>query len=464
MLDLFTVAAADDDGVFVGLDWGNSHHQICVLDGAGRILEQGKITHDATGLDELHCRLRRHGSIVGIAIERSEGLLVEALQARDHRLFCVSPKMSARARERYRVAPTKSDAFDAFVLADSLRHEHRHWRSLAAPSPLLAELRALTRDRERLVWNQRDVENQLRATVQTYHPAVLHLFSTLDRDISLAFLRNYPTPAHASRLGPARMKQFTGRHGYSRPEVLVARLRANLLSASEGTTAGKSFSMLLFVDQLELLNAQVREITARIRDRLAEHPDAAIFLSFPGMGEITAATLLAEMGEDRNRFPTADVLLAETGTAPVTRSSGRSRAVRFRYAANKRMRHAIDWWTFLSVRDNDWAREAYQHARARGQQHNRPAARHRRPLDPHPLAHLDRPHHLRPGAAPKEPTHPSHHRLTTPDTRSSRNRRLRAILSCPPTVTRRCVLISRLTAGVCIVHLIRNTFRLTSRR
>ncbi|MBA2774285.1 MAG: IS110 family transposase [Nocardioidaceae bacterium] len=361
-------------GVFVGVDWGNSHHQLCMLDPVGRVVAQGKFAHDVAGIRELSQRLNRHGPIAGIAIERSEGLLVEALQEHGHRLFCVSPKMSARARERYRLAPTKSDAFDAFVLADSLRHEHRHWRSLAVPSPLLAELRALTRDRERLIWNQRDVENQLRAIVLTYYPSVLHLFSSLDRDITLAFLRDYPTPGHAGRVGTTRMAAFCARHGYSgrtRPELLVDRLRTNLLSASPGTTAGKAFSAALFVDQLDLLNTQIRTITKRIRDLLVTHPDAAIFLSFPGMGHVTAATMLAEMGEDRGRFPTADVLLAETGTAPVTRSSGRSRNVRFRYAANKRMRHAIDWWAFVSVRENDWAREAYQQARARGQLHNR---------------------------------------------------------------------------------------------
>jgi transposase len=170
------------------------------------------------------------------------------------------------------------------------------------------------------------------------------------------------------------MAAFCARHGYSgrtRPELLVERLRANLLSASAGTTAGKAFTAALFVEQLELLNTQVRAITKRIRERLAEHPDAAIFLSFPGMGEVTAAIMLAEMGEDRARFPTAGVLLAETGTAPVTRSSGRSRTVKFRYAANKRMRHAIDWWAFVAVRENDWAHEAYWQARARGQLHNR---------------------------------------------------------------------------------------------
>lgn len=374
MLDSSAVESTATDGLFVGIDWGNSHHQVCVLDAAGRVIAQTRATHDVTGLGEVDRFLSRHGEVVGIAIERSEGLLVERLQHQGHRLFCVSPKMSARARERYRLAPTKSDAFDAFVLADMLRHEHRHWRSLSVPSPLLAELRALTRDRERLVSNQRDVENQLRAVVLTYHPGVLHLFSSLDRDITLAFLRDYPTPEQAGRVGPARMAAFCARHGYSgrtRPELLVDRLRTNLVSASAGTTAGKAFSAGLFVDQLELLNTQVRSITKRIRELVVQHPDAAIFLSFPGMGHVTAATMIAEMGEDRTRFPTADVLLAETGTAPVTRSSGRTRTVRFRYAANKRMRHAIDWWAFVSVRENDWAHDAYQQARSRGQLHNR---------------------------------------------------------------------------------------------
>ncbi len=368
------VASVSAEGVFIGVDWGNSHHQLCVVDAQGRIVDQGRYAHDVTGVQALHDKLRGHAVIVGIAIERAEGLLVESLQQQGHRLFCVSPKMSSRARERYRLAPTKSDAFDAFVLADSLRHEHRHWRCLAVASPLLAELRALTRDRERIVANQRDVENQLRAVVLAYHPGVLHLFSSLDRDITLAFLRDYPTPEQAGRVGVARMAAFCARHGYSgrtKPELLVDRLRPALLSAAPGTTAGKAFSALLFLTQLELLNTHVRVITKRIRELLAHHPDAPIFLSFPGMGHVTAATMLAEMGEDRGRFPTAQVLLAETGTAPVTRSSGRSHTVRFRYAANKRMRHSIDWWTFVSVRDNDWAHEAYDQARARGQHHNR---------------------------------------------------------------------------------------------
>jgi hypothetical protein len=271
------------------------------------------------------------------------------------------------------MAPKKDDAFDAFVLADSLRHEHRHWRPLAAASPQLAELRAVIRDRERVIWNQRDLENQLRAILQAYHPAVLHLFSSLDRDISLAFLRDYPTPEQARRVGPERMKAFTGRHGYSgrtRPEVLVERLRAHLLAAAPGTVAGKELTAVLFAEQLALLNDHVRILNKRVDKLLATHPDAPIFLSFPCMGRSCAAMLLAEMGEDRDRFPTPAALLAETGVAPVTRASGRSRQVRFRYAANKRMRHAVDWWVFNMTREVPWVHDAYEQARAHKQPHH----------------------------------------------------------------------------------------------
>ncbi|WP_435215623.1 IS110 family transposase [Streptomyces sp. bgisy034] len=360
--------------MFAGVDWGNARQQLCLVDEAGQVVHQKRYAHTADGLERLDRHLRRHAPLAGIAIERGEGLLVERLQAAGHTLYCVSPKISARARERYRMAPKKDDAFDAFVLADSLRHEYRRWRPLPVASPKLAELRAVIRDRERVVWNQRDLENQLRAILESYHPAVLHLFSSLDRDISLAFLQDYPTPEQARRIGPERMKAFTGRHGYSgrtRLEVLVERLRTHLLTAAPGTVAGKQLTAVLFAEQLALLNDHIRILNKRIDELLAAHPDAPIFLSFPCMGRSCAATLLAEMGEDRDRFPTPAALMAETGVAPVTRSSGRTRQVRFRYAANKRMRHAVDWWVFNMAREVPWVREAYEQARARRQPHNR---------------------------------------------------------------------------------------------
>ncbi|MCA4726607.1 IS110 family transposase [Mycolicibacterium fortuitum] len=363
------------DGFWCGIDWGGRFHHLCILDDDGQQLHSRKIAHTVEGLGVLIAMITSLTGAVRFAIERAEGLLIEHLQHHcDAEIYCVSPKISARARERYRMAAAKSDEFDAYVLADTLRHQHAQWRPLATRSPALAELTAISRDRQRILDMQVDTENRLRAILEAYHPAPLHLFSSLDRDITLAFIRTYPTPAQASRITTARMGGFTSRHGYSgrqKPEALVTRMQPHLLSASEGTVAGKALAAKAFTEQLTLLNAHLRAHDKRLGELLDAHPDTPIFTSFPGIGPVTAAVLISEMGEARQRFPSAPALLAETGLAPVTKASGRTRQVRFRYAANRRMRHAIDWWMFVAVREDPWSADCYQQARTAGQPHHR---------------------------------------------------------------------------------------------
>lgn len=367
----------DNDGwpAFAGIDWGGSHHQLCVVDASGKRRSQLRVTHDVAGLADLDAELARFGNRLPVAVERSEGLLVEHLQAVGHVVFPVSPRIAARARVRYRVAPVKDDRFDAYVLADTLRHEHDRWRPLAVASPLLAEIRALTRDRDRLLETQQATEAQLRAILEAYHPAPVRLFSSVDRQITLSFITDYPTPAAASRLRTARIAGFCKRNSYTGrvpAQVLAERLRANLLSGAEGTVAGKSFSAQSFTRLLTLLNEQLAEFDDAIAAAVAEHPDAAIFASFPGVGPVLTGVLLAEIGEDRTRFPRPEVLLAEAGLAPVTRASGRSRSVRFRYAANGRLREAAMWWAFNSLKVSPWAAHAFRVARdERGQRYHR---------------------------------------------------------------------------------------------
>ena len=357
--------------LFAGVDWGGSFHQLCVLDSGGRRLLQRRIVHDVDGLESLADHLVGFGVQVLVAIERAEGLLVEFLQTLPKvTLFCVSPKISARARERYRLSASKSDSFDAFVLADTLRHEYRHWRPLSRPSTLTAQLQAMSRDRQRVLHAKVACESRLRAVLESYHPAPAHLFSELDRDITLEFIRSYPTPDQARRVGAARMERFCRRQHYSGradPQVLVDRLTPHLLSAGEGTTAGKAFAARLFAEELQMHSDHLRAFDRRINELLMLHPDAPIFLSFPGIGPVVAATLISEMGEDRDRFRSPEMLLAETGLAPVTKTSGRTRQVRFRYAANRRMRHVIDWWAFVAAREDPWSKIVYETSRARGQ-------------------------------------------------------------------------------------------------
>src|SRR3712207_4550277 len=193
------------DEVFVGIDWGASHHQLCAVNHSGQRIRQVRVGHDVAGLAQLDAELARLGTGLPICVERAEGLLVERLQAGGHRVFPVNPRIAARARERYRVASSKDDVFDAFTLADTLRHEHPHWRPLPIASPALAELRALSRDRDRLLESQQRVEAQLHAILDAYHPGPAQLFSSIDRDITLAFIADYPTPQAAARIGEQRM-------------------------------------------------------------------------------------------------------------------------------------------------------------------------------------------------------------------------------------------------------------------
>lgn len=355
--------------IYAGIDWGGYEHRLCVVDGEGRKMLERRLGHDRAGLAQLEAELCALGGRLPVAVERAEGILVEHLLAAGHRVYPVSPRIAARARERYRVAPTKDDVFDAYVLADTLRHEHERWRPLRAPSAQLAELRGLVRDRERILAEQIRVEAQLRSILESYHPAAAHLFSSVDRQITLAFVRRYPTPEQAERIGLARMEGFLARESYRGrvpAPVLLARLREHLIGASPGTVAGRRPGALAYCDLLELLNRQLDEFDRALADALARHPDAELFASFPGVGAHTAAVLLAEIGEDRERFPTPAALLAEAGLAPVTRSSGRTRRVRFRYAANGHLRRAFMWWAFTSIRLSPWAREAYDAGRARG--------------------------------------------------------------------------------------------------
>jgi hypothetical protein len=306
------------DEVFVGIDWGGYQHQLCALDGDGARLREVRLGHDRAGLERLEAELGELGEGLPVAVERAEGILVERLLGAGHRVYPVSPRIAARARERYRVAPSKDDVFDAYVLADSLRHEHERWRPLAPASPELAELRVLVRDRERLLSEQIRVEAQLRAILESYHPAAARLFSTIDRQITLAFVRRYATPEQAERIGLSRMERFLARESYRGrvpAALLLGRLREHLIGAAPGTVAGRRRSALAYCDLLELLNGKLDEFDRAVAAALGRHPDAGLYLSFPGVGANTAAVLLAEIGEDRGRFPTAAALLAEAGLA-----------------------------------------------------------------------------------------------------------------------------------------------------
>lgn len=361
--------------MFAGIDWGGYRHQLAIVDSIGEVIINRAFPHDRDGLDDLVAQLDHHGGCdVPVAIERTDGVLVERLLAANFRVFPVGPKISARAREHYQAAARKDDRFDAFVLADTLRQQIGRWRPMKPMSTPLGELRVLVRERRRLLETQQAIEAQLRAELDAYHPGPVRMFSSVDRAITLAFIRDYPTPEAARHVGEARMQRFLNRHGYTGrvpASQLVERLQVGNMVASEGITAGHAWAALRTVDHLELLNRQLKEFDRRVVIAFDSHPDAAIFASFPAAGPVIASALLAEIGEDRDRFPTVGVLLAEAGLAPVTLASGRTTRVQLRRACNSRLRETFNWWAYTLKRIDEPSRIRYIAALDRGQHTHR---------------------------------------------------------------------------------------------
>jgi transposase len=285
----------------------------------------------------------------------------------------VHPNALKACRPRYRAAGAKSDPDDAYILADVLRTDGHRLRPLHPASDEIRALRALVRSRDDLVAERIALANQLRSLLDSFWPGAAAIFTDIDSSIALAFLDRYPTPQSARRLGHKRLASFLASHHYSGrrpPTELLKRLRAAPTGlAGEIEQEAKGELVQAFVAVLRSLVERLHLLTRRIEHDISDTDTGRIMMSFPRAGQLNAAQIVAELGEDPERFQTEEQLAAEAGTAPVTHASGKRRNVLFRYACNKRLRLAITTWAANSRFDSPWAKYVYDNARARGCNH-----------------------------------------------------------------------------------------------
>jgi transposase len=323
------------------------------------------------------CRMLVRMEVELVAIERPDGLLVERVLDAGLRVLALHPNKVAAARDRFRVSGGKSDRFDAFVLCELARTDHHRFRLLEPDTDQTKAIRALTRAREDVVAARTGIINQLRAELERFWPGPLRLFSHMDAEILLAFLERYPSPTDARGLGVARMQAFLERERYSggqRATALMAKLRsAPRTRIGELELAARRQLVLSFVAMIPTLNAQIKDLERQIRAQVHAHPDGPIFLSLfkSPASVITAAELLAEIGDCRERYPTRDALAADAGHAAVAKESGKWKTAGFRRACNKRLRVAFCRSADSSRHWHPWAGDLYARARQRGHEHPR---------------------------------------------------------------------------------------------
>jgi transposase len=359
---------------FAGVDWASEEHACCVVDEDGRIIEGRRYRHDERGITAL-CRRLVDLGVELVAIERPDGLLIERLLDAGLRVIAIHPNQVAAMRPRFSAAGGKSDSFDSFVLGELARTDSHRYRVLVPDSDQTKALRALSRAREDLVGTRVALANELRAQLQCFWPGAAGVFAEIDSPIALAFLKRYPTPAAARGLGEQRMAQFLARHSYSgrkSPRELLGRLHSAAQGRAEALESeARRQIVLALIAALEPIVAKIAELTSEIRGALAEHDDGATFRSLfkDPKSAITAATMLAEIGDCRERYPTKQALSADGGQSPVAVESGKSKRARFRWACDHRLRNAIGTLADTSRHHNPWAADIYQRAIARGATH-----------------------------------------------------------------------------------------------
>ena len=357
-----------------GIDLGNEEHRFVVVDGDGVQLEQRRIIHSEDGLQLLVRRLLGL-AVVRVALERPNGLVVDRLLEAGIAVVPVHPNQLAAARERYRSGGGKSDGFDAYVLAELARTDMHRLRVLEPDGDETRALRALTRAREDLVGQRVALANQLRAQLEAFWPGASRVFKEIDSPIALAFLERYPSPIDARGLGEKRLAGFLARHGYcgrKGASELLARLRL----APEGRTGeleaeARREIVLGLVAALRAIVEQIKLLTSQIRGAIDAHPDGQIFRSLfrDPRSVVTAAELVAEIGDRRERYDTRARLEARAGHCPVAIESGKKKVASFRWACNRRLRDAVAVLADNSRKHNPWAQKIYADAIARGCNH-----------------------------------------------------------------------------------------------
>jgi len=359
---------------YVGLDWADTHHDVEVLDEAGKRVGARRFAHSHTGLHELKQFLLSIAAApehLACIVETNHGRLSTFLLEAGIPVYPVTPKTANQLR---RAAGAKTDQIDAHLLAKIGRLDLAELRRLEPDSPTVAELKTLTRDQDALIQTQTRLVNQLTACLKEYYPAALHLFAKLQQRCALVFLQAYPTPqaAQAATLAEISATLRAGKHTNPRraaPKIFEELHRPQLV-AKEVIVRAKQHLMLSLVKQLLVVIADIATYEKEISTLFLTQKDHELWRSLPGAGKRLAPRRLPEWGEDRGRSADASSVQALAGTAPVPFQSGNYAKAHKRFACVKPLRNALYQFAWQSTRQEGWALDYYRRKRAEGKTHS----------------------------------------------------------------------------------------------
>jgi transposase len=345
---------------------------------AGDRLSARRLPEGLEGIAGFHALVAEHADdpaevIVGIETER--GLWVQALIAAGYRVYAINPLSVSRYRDRHNVAGAKSDPGDAKVLADLVRTDRHNHRPIAGDSDQAGGVKVLARAHQNLIWDRTRHTNRLRNDLREFFPAALEAFDDLAHPDAVAVLAKAPAPADAARLSVAQIRSALKRGGRqrnldTRAAQIQTALRTPQLAAPPEVMTAFAATTGALVGVIARLNETIDELETELAHHFEQHPDADIYLSLPGLGDVLGARVLAEFGDDPERYDSAKSRRNYAGTSPLTIASGKKRAVLARHVRNRRLYDAIDQWAFCSLQTSPGCRDFYDQHRTAGDLHH----------------------------------------------------------------------------------------------
>ena len=364
--------------LFLGIDWSEDHHDLVIVKEEGAVLAQSRIDDTVAGVGELHALVAEHldaDEEVAVGIETDHGLLVTSLLAAGYAVYAINPVVASRYRDRHSIAKAKSDAGDAKMLADLVRTDRHLFLPVAADTDAVEAIKVLARAHKRLIGDRQSQVNRLRSMLREYYPGVLVAFGTelVERD-ALAVLGIAPTPAlgrqaSVSKIAAALKRGGRQRNLNTKAEEIQKVLRAPQLQAPDTIAEAYGATTTALVAVIATFNTQIDALEKNLTAHFRKHPDAEIYRSHAGLGDILGARALAEFGDDPNRYEHAKSRKNYASTSPITRASGKLTGVHARHARNDRLADACRQWAFCSLSSSPGARIYYDTIRARGKTH-----------------------------------------------------------------------------------------------
>jgi transposase len=369
--------------LFVGDDWAEDHHDVELQDETGRVLARAKLAEGVAGIARLHAMIGEYlgddvdddvdETTVVVGIETDRGPWVQALIAAGYQIYAINPLQVARYRERHGVSGAKSDTGDAHVLADMVRTDRHQLRPVAGDSVEAEAIKVITRAHKTLIWERSRHMLRLRHALREFFPAALVAFDDLTAVDTLELLAAAPDPASAAALSvetiTAALAKARRHNRATKAEAIAAALRTEHLAQPPVVAAAYAVTVRTQAAILSVLGTEIKTMEQQVEAHFGQHPDAEVYLSQPGLGVVLGARVLAEFGDDKQRYADAKARKNYAGTSPITRQSGKKKVVLARYVHNDRLLDALGQQAFTALNSSPGARAYYDQQRARGVGH-----------------------------------------------------------------------------------------------